>query len=142
MTQLLLALGLFLSLLSASICSPGFIKGSAESVSLRNVVKPISEGSSSRVLHSKDTFNSVESAIDLHKNAPGPMKITCLTIGSRGDVQPYIALCQKLNELGHTCTIATHQKFEHWIAESGVGFRPVAGDPTELIKHCTQNGEI
>lgn len=68
------------------------------------------------------------------------MKITCLTIGSRGDVQPYIALCQKLNELGHTCSIATHQKFQRWIEENGVGFRPVAGDPAELIKHCTENG--
>jgi sterol 3beta-glucosyltransferase len=27
---------------------------------------------------------------------PEPMRITCLTIGSRGDVQPYIALCKVL----------------------------------------------
>ncbi|PLW48546.1 hypothetical protein PCANC_12200 [Puccinia coronata f. sp. avenae] len=88
---------------------------------------------------SKTTGDSARSAIDLHQNAPGPMRITCLTIGTRGDVQPYIALCQQLNELGHTCSIATHDKFKDWILESGIGFRSVAGDPEELIKHCTEH---
>jgi sterol 3beta-glucosyltransferase len=29
------------------------------------------------------------------------LRITCLTIGSRGDVQPYIALCKGLIAEGH-----------------------------------------
>ncbi|PLW06240.1 hypothetical protein PCASD_24109, partial [Puccinia coronata f. sp. avenae] len=47
----------------------------------------------------------------------------------RSKTTPYIALCQQLNELGHTCSIATHDKFKDWILESGIGFRSVAGDP-------------
>ena len=43
------------------------------------------------------------------------MRITCLTIGSRGDVQPYIALCKGFLADGHKPTIATHHEFEGWI---------------------------
>lgn len=37
-----------------------------------------------------------------------PRTFTCLTIGSRGDVQPYIALCLRLMEDGHKTIIVTH----------------------------------
>ncbi len=36
------------------------------------------------------------------------MKIIVATIGSRGDVQPYINLCQGLQEAGHEVTLATN----------------------------------
>ena len=35
------------------------------------------------------------------------MNITILTIGTRGDVQPYVALGMGLQESGHAVTIAT-----------------------------------
>lgn len=43
------------------------------------------------------------------------MRITCLTIGSRGDVQPYIALCKGLQAEGHTARIATHGEYKDWV---------------------------
>jgi sterol 3beta-glucosyltransferase len=46
---------------------------------------------------------------------PEPMRITCLTIGSRGDVQPYIALCKGLQAEGHTTRIATHGEYKDWV---------------------------
>ena len=46
---------------------------------------------------------------------PEPMKVTCLTIGSRGDVQPYIALCKGLQAEGHTTRIATHGEYKEWV---------------------------
>jgi sterol 3beta-glucosyltransferase len=46
---------------------------------------------------------------------PEPMRITCLTIGSRGDVQPYIALCKGLQAEGHTTRIATHGEYKEWV---------------------------
>lgn len=67
------------------------------------------------------------------------MKITCLTIGSRGDVQPYIALCKGFLAQGHFPTIATHAEFEPWIRSHGIGFFPVAGDPSEIMKLCVEN---
>ena len=37
-----------------------------------------------------------------------PRHFVCLTIGSRGDVQPYIALGLRLKQDGHRVTIVTH----------------------------------
>ncbi|KAK4225682.1 family 1 putative glycosyltransferase [Podospora fimiseda] len=68
------------------------------------------------------------------------LKVTCLTIGSRGDVQPYIALCKKLIEEGHRPRIATHMEFKSWIEGHGIEFAPVGGDPAELMRLCIQNG--
>ncbi|KAK0610949.1 glycosyltransferase family 1 protein [Immersiella caudata] len=69
-----------------------------------------------------------------------PLHVTCLTIGSRGDVQPYIALCKKLLEEGHHPRIATHGEFKDWIEGHGIEFRDVGGDPSELMRICIQNG--
>ncbi|KAF3013071.1 Sterol 3-beta-glucosyltransferase [Neopestalotiopsis sp. 37M] len=68
------------------------------------------------------------------------LKITCLTIGSRGDVQPYIALCKGLLAEGHRAKIATHAEFKDWVEGHGIEFAPVAGDPGELMRLCIQNG--
>jgi sterol 3beta-glucosyltransferase len=43
------------------------------------------------------------------------LRFTFLTIGSRGDVQPYIALSKGLMADGHKCRIATHGEFKEWI---------------------------
>ncbi|KAK4236515.1 glycosyltransferase [Achaetomium macrosporum] len=69
-----------------------------------------------------------------------PLKITCLTIGSRGDVQPYIALCKKLLDEGHHPRIATHGEFKSWIESHGIQFAYIDGDPGELMQLCIQNG--
>ncbi|KAK5993084.1 Sterol 3-beta-glucosyltransferase [Cladobotryum mycophilum] len=71
---------------------------------------------------------------------PHPMKITCLTIGSRGDVQPYIALCKGLLKDGHKVRIATHAEFQGWIESHGIEFGCVEGDPGELMRLCIENG--
>ena len=78
------------------------------------------------------------SVIDLRPKKP--MQITCLTIGSRGDVQPYIALCKGLIAEGHRVKIATHRQFEDWIVRHGVDYAPVEGDPAELMRMCVENG--
>jgi len=43
------------------------------------------------------------------------LHFTFLTIGSRGDVQPYIALAKGLLADGHRVRIATHGEFKGWI---------------------------
>ncbi|KAK3672175.1 Sterol 3-beta-glucosyltransferase [Recurvomyces mirabilis] len=68
------------------------------------------------------------------------MKITCLTIGSRGDVQPYIALCKGLLAEGMKPRIATHMEFKDWVERHGIEFVPVGGDPAELMRMCVDNG--
>ncbi|KAI8457703.1 hypothetical protein BY996DRAFT_4541177, partial [Phakopsora pachyrhizi] len=64
------------------------------------------------------------------------LHITCLTIGSRGDIQPYIALCQALKKDGHTCRIASHGKYKPWIEGYGIEFVEIGGNPAELMKIC------
>lgn len=68
------------------------------------------------------------------------LRVTCLTIGSRGDVQPYIALCKGLLDEGHRPKIATHAEFEPWVRKHGIDFAPVEGDPAELMRICVENG--
>ena len=68
------------------------------------------------------------------------LRITCLTIGSRGDVQPYIALCKGLIAEGHRPKIVTHAEFEPWVREHGIDFAPVDGDPAELMRICVEYG--
>ncbi|EFY97936.2 glycosyl transferase family 28 and UDP-glucoronosyl domain protein [Metarhizium robertsii] len=76
----------------------------------------------------------------LNFKPPQPMRITCLTIGSRGDVQPYIALCKGLLAEGHKPRIATHAEFQGWIESHGIEFAKVEGDPGELMRLCIENG--
>lgn len=68
------------------------------------------------------------------------LRVTCLTIGSRGDVQPYIALCKKLLQEGHRPRIATHAEFKDWVEGHGIEFACIGGDPSELMRICIQNG--
>ena len=69
-----------------------------------------------------------------------PLNVCCLTIGSRGDVQPYIAFCKGLIAQGHNAKIATHREFREWIESYGIEFGPVDGDPAELMRICVENG--
>ncbi|ODV82177.1 glycosyltransferase family 1 protein, partial [Suhomyces tanzawaensis NRRL Y-17324] len=65
-----------------------------------------------------------------------------LTIGSRGDVQPYIALGKGLINEGHTVTIATHKEFEDWILKHGMKFKEIAGDPGALMSLMVTHGSM
>lgn len=58
----------------------------------------------------------------------------CLTIGSRGDVQPYIALGLGLLKEGHDVTIVTHEEYKAWIEGFGIKHRTAGGDPGALMK--------
>jgi len=62
------------------------------------------------------------------------MKITILTIGSLGDVQPYVALGLGLQSSGHTVKLATSHSFADFITSWGLGFASVEGDFQTLLK--------
>jgi hypothetical protein len=53
------------------------------------------------------------------------MKIVVVTIGSRGDVQPYINLCQGLKAAGHDVSLATNPTLGSLAESHGIPFRPV-----------------
>ncbi|WP_017659097.1 glycosyltransferase [Baaleninema simplex] len=56
-------------------------------------------------------------------------RITILAVGSRGDVQPGIAIGVELKAAGHTVKVATHQLFESFVRSYGLDFTPLCGDP-------------
>lgn len=74
-----------------------------------------------------------------------PRTFAMLTIGSRGDVQPYIALALRLKKDGHRVVIVTHgelrpitaltaDEFKAWVEGYGIEHRQAGGDPTALMK--------
>lgn len=62
------------------------------------------------------------------------MRVTILTGGTRGDVQPYVALGQGLQCSGHEVTLATTAQFEPFVLEHGLHFFPLSGDPQEVLE--------
>jgi sterol 3beta-glucosyltransferase len=61
------------------------------------------------------------------------MKIAILTLGTRGDVQPYAVLGQALVQRGHQVTLSTAKNFEQIVKSYGVDFAPVEADFQELL---------
>ncbi len=56
------------------------------------------------------------------------MKICLLTFGTRGDVQPYVALGVGLKKAGHEVSLATLDEFKSLTAEYGLRYAPLRGD--------------
>lgn len=61
------------------------------------------------------------------------MKIALLTLGTRGDVQPYAVLGRALKERGHQVVLSTGKNFEPLAKEYNLAFAPVDADFQELI---------
>jgi vancomycin aglycone glucosyltransferase len=53
------------------------------------------------------------------------MRALLSTIGSRGDVQPIVALALQLKERGHEARICAPPDFKDWITDLGISFVPV-----------------
>lgn len=60
------------------------------------------------------------------------MSITILTIGSRGDIQPYIALGVELKKAGYGVRMATFETFETFVKHFGLEFYPIKGDVSQV----------
>jgi sterol 3beta-glucosyltransferase len=56
------------------------------------------------------------------------MRVVIIATGSRGDVQPYLALGKGLLEAGHNVRLVTHNNFEGLVCSHGVEFWPVESD--------------
>jgi sterol 3beta-glucosyltransferase len=66
------------------------------------------------------------------------MHITILAYGSRGDVQPYVALGVGFKQAGHVVRLAAPRMFESFVTDYGLEFAPLAGDPTRLVQQAVQ----
>src|SRR5258708_4759634 len=61
------------------------------------------------------------------------MRITLLAFGSRGDVQPHIALAAGLQAAGHSTRVVTHTLFEPLIRRLGLEFTPLEINPRDVV---------
>jgi len=75
----------------------------------------------------------VEFAVDNEWRDYPAMNIVIMIVGSRGDVQPYLALGQQLVKDGHRVRIATHDTFNTFVTDAGLEFFSIGGNPQDLI---------
>ena len=66
------------------------------------------------------------------------MYLCILTVGSRGDIQPHIALGLGLKAAGHQVCMVTHSSYEAMVRRRGLDFQPVAGRPQEIVSQAGQ----
>ncbi|EDO02434.1 hypothetical protein SS1G_04910 [Sclerotinia sclerotiorum 1980 UF-70] len=76
-------------------------------------------------------------------NSKSPfLNIVIQIVGSRGDIQPFIALGSALRTAGHRVRIATHDVFQDFVKATGLEFFPIGGDPASLMAYMVKNPGI
>lgn len=69
-------------------------------------------------------------------------KILFATLGSLGDVHPYIAVGRALTQRGHQAVIATSEEYQAPIERAGVGFAAVPPSMAQLGDYQTLVGQV
>jgi UDP:flavonoid glycosyltransferase YjiC (YdhE family) len=57
-----------------------------------------------------------------------------IAVGTRGDVQPLVALAKGLRRAGHTVRVATTDEFEALVCEQGLDYFALSGSPSQMIQ--------
>ncbi|CAM1507774.1 Fc.00g046220.m01.CDS01 [Cosmosporella sp. VM-42] len=71
---------------------------------------------------------------------PPPLNVVIQVVGSRGDVQPFVALGKVLKDTyGHRVRLATHPTFKGFVQENGLEFFSIGGDPSKLMAFMVKN---
>ncbi|XP_038880598.1 sterol 3-beta-glucosyltransferase UGT80A2-like isoform X2 [Benincasa hispida] len=68
-----------------------------------------------------------------------PLQIVMLIVGTRGDVQPFVAIGKRLQEYGHRVRLATHANFKDFVLSTGLEFFPLGGDAKVLADYMVKN---
>ncbi|KAI9368543.1 hypothetical protein BJX61DRAFT_212796 [Aspergillus egyptiacus] len=76
---------------------------------------------------------------EVYRTIDVTLNIVIQVVGSRGDVQPFIALGNELQKYGHRVRIATHDTFASFVRGSGLEFYPIGGNPAELMAYMVKN---
>ncbi|KEQ93670.1 glycosyltransferase family 1 protein [Aureobasidium subglaciale EXF-2481] len=70
------------------------------------------------------------------------LNLVIQVVGSRGDVQPFIALGCELQKYGHRIRLATHDMFASFVRKAGLEFYPIGGDPASLMAYMVKNPSL
>lgn len=68
-----------------------------------------------------------------------PININIQVVGSRGDVQPFIALGVALKNDGHRVRLSTHAQFRDTVISTGLEFFDIGGDPADLMAFMVES---
>ncbi|KAH6720229.1 sterol glucosyltransferase [Leptodontidium sp. MPI-SDFR-AT-0119] len=93
----------------------------------------------SQLLSSPPYESNAEPPVDRERTWKTKLNIVIQVVGSRGDVQPFIALGNELQKYGHRVRLATHMVFEDFVRKSSLEFHPIGGDPAELMAYMVKN---
>lgn len=71
------------------------------------------------------------------------LNVVIQVVGSRGDVQPFVALGKVLkNFYGHRVRLATHPTFRKFVEDNGLEFFSIGGDPSQLMAFMVKNPSL
>jgi UDP:flavonoid glycosyltransferase YjiC (YdhE family) len=62
------------------------------------------------------------------------MRLALVTAGSRGDIQPILALALGLKRAGHDARVVSHENFAPLAEEYGIEFHPAPGDARAVVE--------
>lgn len=99
-------------------------------------IKPHSLDFGTGVVYDEESSSATEPA-----DVPDipPLQIVMLIVGTRGDVQPFVAIGKRLQEYGHRVRLATHANFKDFVLTAGLEFFPLGGDPKVLAEYMVKN---
>ena len=66
-------------------------------------------------------------------NSRRSRRVVLASVGSRGDIQPMLAIAQALAQRGHVPVLAAPPNFEAWIRSLGYEFSPLGVDIQALL---------
>eukprot|EP00246_Nothoceros_aenigmaticus_P007732 TRINITY_DN2175_c0_g1_i1.p1 TRINITY_DN2175_c0_g1~~TRINITY_DN2175_c0_g1_i1.p1 ORF type:complete len:817 (+),score=138.87 TRINITY_DN2175_c0_g1_i1:213-2453(+) len=67
------------------------------------------------------------------------LQIVMLIVGTRGDVQPFVAIGKRLQEFGHRVRLASHANYRDFVTTAGLEYYPLGGDPKVLAGYMVKN---
>ncbi|KAG6108678.1 hypothetical protein E4U13_006331 [Claviceps humidiphila] len=101
---------------------------------LAELLAPIIDGRTSEPPALSPTYIPSGLGAALGQPPPPALNVVIQIVGSRGDVQPFLALGKVLKKtFGHRIRIATHATFRPFVEEHGLEFFNIGGDPAELM---------
>jgi sterol 3beta-glucosyltransferase len=62
------------------------------------------------------------------------MRIAIVAPGSRGDVEPYVALSKGLKKAGYLVRLITHQNFDSLVKSHGLDFWPIESNVQDIVQ--------
>jgi UDP:flavonoid glycosyltransferase YjiC (YdhE family) len=70
------------------------------------------------------------------------LNIVIQIVGTRGDVQPFIALGHSLQKFGHRVRLATHPVFKKFVEGQKLEFFSISGDPERMMAFMVKNPSL